>query len=478
MQGRLGPYRFIRPLSSGGQGQVYLGYDERLQRRVAIKIRPLPPLREARQSILREARLAARLDSPTIVRVHDAIESDTHLGIVMEFVSGCTLEHLLASIRPSLASVITIGQDLAIALTAARQAGIVHGDIKASNVLLTRDGHAKLADFGISRQLVTQSPEPLHSATPSCMSPESYARHRQDHRSDLFALGILFYRMLSGAHPFYRDGVLDAKMLLGANPTPLSELVGGDPVVIGPLLEMVHGLLRKDPCERVDTTLRVRQVLLDVSRKLPVIEVDTLRRELAPYLCAEPLADVPQGLPGGFDRRARFHYIDAGGWPARAAYWLRRANWWRRGIAISVVAAMLAAPVTAAYYYDATEVRFSTPLVTYEGTPRPPVDLDASWLLDEVKAVLEEELGRLDVRGSVGAGAQRTVYSPTARMLRAQPPDETYTLALRCVDGICVFAVSRNRDDVRSDEQGVLLADMSADEWRGVVRNTTAALFH
>lgn len=476
MQGKLGPYRFIRALSSGGQGQVYLGYDERLQRRVAIKVRPLPPLRQARQTVLREARLAARLDSPKIVQVYDVIESDTHLGMVMEYVPGCTLEDLLQARRPSLASAVTVAQDLAAALTLARQQGIVHGDVKAANVLLTRDGHAKLADFGISRSLVSRSPEPHGGGSLSAMAPERLVTRRIDHRSDLFALGILLYRMLGGEHPFYRDGRLDTAMLLEEEPPALAERVDAAEGVPGELIALVEGLLRKDPSERVDTTLRVRQVLLEVSRNLPVTEADNLRREAAPHFRAESPDDRPRGLPGGFDRRARFHYVAAGGWLDRLGHWLRIASWWRRAAAALLACTVLATPVAAAYYYSQTVVRFTVPAVSARGSPRPAAMIDGQWLLGQVKSALEAELGSLEVIGEVDDGPPRTVYSPSAQALRPQVPDEEYRMGLRCVEGICVFTVSRIAAGRRRDEQAVLLADMSEAQWRAVVRRATAGL--
>jgi hypothetical protein len=477
LQGKLGPYRFVRLLSSGGQGQVYLGYDERLQRRVAIKIRPLPPLRQARQTVLREARLAARLDSPKIVQVYDVIESDTHLGMVMEYVPGCTLEDLLQAVRPSLASAVAVAQDLAAALTLARQQGVVHGDVKAANVLITRDGHAKLADFGISRRLVSRSPEPQGGGTLSAMAPERLVTRRVDHRSDLFALGILLYRMLAGAHPFYRDGRLDTQMLLEEEPPALADRVDSAQAVPGELIELVEGLLRKNPSERVDTTLRVRQVLLEVSRNLPVTQAGNLRREAAPYFRVESPQDMPRGLPGGFDRRARFHYVDAGGWLGRLGHWLRIANWWRRGAAALLACAVLMTPVAVAYHYSATVVRFTVPVLSINGSPGPADSIDRRWLLAQVKSVLAAELGRLDVIGRVDDGPRRTVYSPSAQSLRPQVPEEEFRTGLRCVEGICVFVVSRLAGGERRDEQAVLLADMPPAQWRAVVRRATAALF-
>ena len=478
MRAKLGPYRVLRLLDVGGQSRVYLGYDERLQRRVAIKVRPLPYQRETRLSLLREARLCAALDSISIVRVFDVIESDTHLGIVMEYVSGCTLDKLLSSVRLTLPSIVTVARDLAVALTCARQAGVVHGDVKAGNVLITRDGHAKLLDFGTSRQRMTHSRQTCAGGSLSALSPEYFIHRQQDHRSDLFALGVLLYRMVAGVHPFFTEGHFDLHSLLEKEPLHLSRIKDGEQVPVE-LADLVQGLLQKNPAERVDTTLRVRQVLLDVTRRLPVTEAGSLRREVAPYVCVDAKEELPQGLSGGLDSRERFHCVEAGGWLDRFGHCLRISRRCRKGVVVLMAAVGLAAPVTAALYYSATAVRFSVPTLVLQGSPLPSQRIDQHWLLAEVQAVLVQELGQVDVVGEVGVGVelQRTVYSPSALLQRPQVADEAFGIVLRCVDGLCVFAVNRLASGRRVNRQSVLLAEMSTAEWARSVRSTTRELF-
>ena len=96
----VGPYRILRHLKKGGQGNVFLGYDARLHRKVAIKIYRLPPSRAGRRLLLKEARLVADIQSPRVVAIHDVIESDEHLALVMEYVAGCTLEEFLNDTHP------------------------------------------------------------------------------------------------------------------------------------------------------------------------------------------------------------------------------------------------------------------------------------------------------------------------------------------------------------------------------------------
>lgn len=127
MDNFVGPYRILRLIKQGGQGSVYLGYDKRLHRRVAIRY-SLPSTRAARRQLLREARTVASIQSHKVVQIHDVIESSTHLAMVMEYVPGCSLEDFLTAV-PSLASVLTVGTDVAGALALARQNHIVHGDV-------------------------------------------------------------------------------------------------------------------------------------------------------------------------------------------------------------------------------------------------------------------------------------------------------------------------------------------------------------
>jgi serine/threonine protein kinase len=257
---RVGPYRILRLINRGGQGSVYLGYDGRLRRRVAIKIYRLPQRPAARRALFREAQTVASLDSPRIVSVYDIIESPGHLALVMEYVPGCDLREFLASVRPSLASVVTIATDLAAALAVARQQRLVHGDLKAANVLITDGGRAKLTDFGIARK----GTESKVAGSLSALSPEQYLGEPLDVRSDLFALGCLVYRMLGGEEPFRKSGQLDVRWLLERPPPPLGELVPPEMDVPRELLELVMQMLRRDPGERPANTHRVRRVLREV----------------------------------------------------------------------------------------------------------------------------------------------------------------------------------------------------------------------
>ena len=218
----VGPYRILRRINRGGQGSVYLGYDRRLGRRVAIKIYRLPSARTARRRLLHEAQLVASIQSPKVVQIHDVLESRGHVALVMEYVPGCDLEEFLAAVRPSLDSILTIALDIAGALAMARlplaavgrrrpQQQIVHGDLKASNVLIADSGQVKLTDFGIAHR-GAQGAAP--GASQSAMSPEQYLGKPLDVRADLFALGCLLYRMLSGAQPFMDGPRLDPRRLL------------------------------------------------------------------------------------------------------------------------------------------------------------------------------------------------------------------------------------------------------------------------
>src|SRR6185295_5708 len=149
---KIGPYRLARRLGEGGMGEVFLAWDERLGRRVAVKriLRGTPTPRD-RERFFREARAAARLSHPSVVQVYDFVEDASGEAIVLEYVEGRTLRALLAEGVPPVGFAVRLAKEIAEGLAAAHAAGLVHRDLKAGNVLITRDGHAKIVDFGVAK---------------------------------------------------------------------------------------------------------------------------------------------------------------------------------------------------------------------------------------------------------------------------------------------------------------------------------------
>lgn len=214
--GRMLPqYRIESLLGRGGMGAVYKALQRVLERTVAIKL--LPAEIAADEAFVarfqREAQTLARLQHPRIVTIHDFGETtEGHLYFVMEHIDGTDLRRVLRG--PGLApeqALVVVGQ-LCDALQAAHREGIVHRDLKPENVLITRDGDVKLADFGLARPPAdagapTLTQTDLIMGTPDYMSPEQHLGARQaDHRSDIYALGVMLYEMLTGRRP---RGVFD-----------------------------------------------------------------------------------------------------------------------------------------------------------------------------------------------------------------------------------------------------------------------------
>ena len=478
MDNYVGPYRIVRLINRGGQGSVYLGYDKRLHRRVAIKIYALPHVRSARKHLLREAQLVASIQSSKVIQIHDVIESSTHLGLVMEYVPGCSLEEFLTAVHPSLASVLTVGTDVAGALALARQQHIVHGDVKAGNVLLTESGRAKLTDFGIAR--VTRSGTTQHWAggSLSALSPEQILGKPLDERADLFALGSLLYRMLSGEHPFFRDGQFDPQMLVEHSPRPLAEIVSGDVELPDQLIELIDELLQKDPQLRPPNTRRVRQVLRAVLQDLPLSSRDSLLRESRPYFRRESPEDLPPLIPKGLGQQGRSALLSTGTRTARLWHRLKAFKWPARAAAALAVMAMASVPLVMALQSRVTPVRFDEPVTTVGPGVELPREISRTWLLQQVKQALGEELGNIKIVGPVGAVPDTTLYSRGKPKDKWLQQEQVFHIVLRCVDGLCVFAISREQSAARFEQQGVLLADMSLRQWQDIVRSTTRALYH
>lgn len=200
-----GRYRIIRPLASGGMAKVYLAEDTRLQRQVAIKVIH-PHLAEDPGFIdkfRREAIMAARLNHPNLVNVFDQGSDGATTYLVMEYVPGRTLRDVIKEFGalPSLRALDIIEAVLG-GLAAAHSGGILHRDIKPENVLLADDGRIKLSDFGLARPITANTETESVIGTAAYLSPELVTRGATDARSDVYAIGILLFELVTGRQPF------------------------------------------------------------------------------------------------------------------------------------------------------------------------------------------------------------------------------------------------------------------------------------
>ena len=211
----LSHYRILALIGAGGMGVAYRARDERLDRDVALKILSEDALKSgaARQRFLREARLAATLNHPNIVTIFEVGEAEGSPFIAMEYVEGETLHARITRGPLELPELVRMGAEVAEALDAAHALGLIHRDIKSGNILLTRTGHAMVADFGLAKRVggapdaaaatVTNLTEPgTVAGTVAYMSPEQTRGEVLDARSDLFSLGVVLYEAATGRMPF------------------------------------------------------------------------------------------------------------------------------------------------------------------------------------------------------------------------------------------------------------------------------------
>ncbi|MFY9823707.1 MAG: protein kinase [Thermoanaerobaculia bacterium] len=253
---RIGSYRVLSRLGRGGMGEVFLAWDDRLRRKVAIKrIRGDAEMAPSlRRRLLREARAVASLNHSAIVQVHDLIADDEGDCIVMEYVEGRTLGARLSESPLSLDFAVRLAREIADGLAAAHAAGIVHRDLKADNVIVTPAGHARVLDFGLARRLTGATDEVILTqhgfiiGTCHAMSPEQASGGEADARSDLFSLGILLYHMLTGVSPFLAATPRETLLrVLNYQPPPVAAV---RPEVPPGLSALVTRLLAKAPEDR------------------------------------------------------------------------------------------------------------------------------------------------------------------------------------------------------------------------------------
>ena len=276
----LGHYTILARIGSGGMGEVYLAEDRILNRRIALKVLPSELHSDKRRARLeREARALAALNHPNIVTIYSVEDELGVPFITMELVEGATLTNVLPPEGLALDRFFDIAIAIADAVAAAHQHGIVHRDLKPGNVMVTADGRVKVLDFGLAKTggsglasaagndpTATVTESGVIVGTWSYMSPEQARGLPVDARSDIFALGVVFYEMLTGHRPFTGDTSTEVlSSIIKDAPPAISTIRAGIP---RELARIVRRCLVKEPSRRSQSALDIRNDLEELKREI------------------------------------------------------------------------------------------------------------------------------------------------------------------------------------------------------------------
>jgi eukaryotic-like serine/threonine-protein kinase len=296
----LGRYEIRAQLGAGGMGEVYLAQDTRLERTIALKILPGEVANDSQRMhrFVQEAKAAAALNHPNIAHIYEIGETDSTSFIAMEFIDGKTLGQILKQGQLAVTAILDISIQIASALAAAHEAGIVHRDIKPDNVMLRSDGLVKVLDFGLVKltepQSATDTEAPtkalVHTdagtvmGTANYMSPEQARGQKVDVRTDIWSLGVMLYEMTTGHLPFSGATTTDVvASIVKTEPIPLTRF---SPELPSKLEEIVAKSLEKDREERYQT---VKDLLVDVRRLRKRLDFEAeLERSKPPDSSAGP----------------------------------------------------------------------------------------------------------------------------------------------------------------------------------------------
>jgi serine/threonine protein kinase len=250
---QIGKYRILEKIGQGATSSVYKGHDAALGRHVAVKIIAMEAGGDnetLRRRFQREAQAAARLNHPHIITVYDYGEEQNKLYMAMEFLEGQDLKQMFAAGRlPELEDKVEVIQQIADGLAFAHANGIVHRDLKPANIQILPDGQVKIMDFGLARLTGSDMTRTgLVMGTPYYMSPEQVRGEHVDARCDVFALGCVFYELLTGRKAFDAESLHSVLYkVMQAEPRPAREVAPNLPIPLGQLLEKA---MAKDPARR------------------------------------------------------------------------------------------------------------------------------------------------------------------------------------------------------------------------------------
>jgi len=300
-------YQIVARLGAGGMGEVWRAVDPRLEREVAIKILPSDhgPESMLHERFVREARAASALVHPNIITIHEINAADGLDFIVMEYVRGEPLSEVLARGRLSVARAVEYAVQIADALKAAHEAGVVHRDLKPGNVMIASSGLVKVLDFGIAKRVAPAADGDDRTTavaltvvgetigTPAYMSPEQTLGDAVDARSDLFSFGVVLYEMLAGQAPFQNTTNLGLVRQIVHEPQPPLRTVA--PHVPSGLVAIVDRCLVKEPAGRYASAALLRDDLRRCAALLPSGDADPSEAETRSF--AIPPPDAPRRLP-------------------------------------------------------------------------------------------------------------------------------------------------------------------------------------
>ena len=303
----LSHYRILRKLGAGGMGEVYLAEDDRLGRKLALKILPEQFMQDASRvrRFEQEARAASGLNHPNIITIYEiGHEAGVHF-IATEFIEGETLRAQMATEGVSIDEALEIAIQTTSALQAAHSAGIAHRDIKPDNLMLRPDGYVKVLDFGLAKltemgggetgdleeatRSLLQTQPGIVMGTVAYMSPEQARGQEIDGRTDIFSLGVVLYEMITGQRPFKGSTTTDLLVsLLTSEPQPLAEVRPGVPAEFEPILAR---MLAKNRDARYATAQELLADLKRLKARFASMDETSTARFNAPTIAAAAPAE-------------------------------------------------------------------------------------------------------------------------------------------------------------------------------------------